>query len=128
MAYGLVAVSVLILRYQAEQVGFTEADIHEEINGGMRRETSGLAEASGSRFEEDFCLPERSGFLGSRGQNKTGSHSPYNRNAATLGHEKARDLQDAAMQVRLCAPYIFFLLQCKPNKQIICPFLGKSIP
>ena len=63
ISYSLVAVSVLLLRYQAEQVGFTEADIHEEINGSIRRETSGLSEASGARFEEEFSLPENAGFL-----------------------------------------------------------------
>ncbi len=63
MAYGLVSVSVLLLRYQSEQVGFTEADIHEEINGGIRRETSGLSQVSGTGFEEDLCTAEQSGFF-----------------------------------------------------------------
>ena len=102
MAYSLIAVSVLLLRYQAEQVGFTEADIHEEINGSIKRETSGLSEASGTRFEEDFCLPDNSDFLRAGDEVKLVKYA-YDKETAVFARVKAtnshQDSERATLQV-----------------------------
>ena len=64
MAYTLVAVSVLVLRHQKEQVGFTEADLYEDIeNPTTTAEPTPETSAPEGKLSTQTSVSEDTGLL-----------------------------------------------------------------
>ena len=62
MAYTMVAASVLVLRYQRDQIGFTAADLHEDMED-IPRDVSELSEGTVNRLETTAAANEDTGLL-----------------------------------------------------------------